>query len=216
MIKKHGASIVVQVNLCDAYALYWDEIKRLVPENTGAYPQVVLTRDVKGIKWKVYTDCSCDEYVRIGKEMDSPLFDFTVKNFMHKYKEYCYAGDWSGRLNLATGVLTSCYGCRIAQNICEGFNKKIIFEAIGHNCTHDYCFNGTHFLALGVMPSIDVPTYAELRIQEGAGWYIDEMKRFLSGKLYDDNEEYCFAKKVFIDVKRAARFYKKKVQGLIK
>jgi hypothetical protein len=93
LIKKHGASFVVQVNLCDAYALYWDEIKRLVPENTGAYPQVVLTRDVKGIKWKVYTDCSCNEYVRIGKEMDSPLFDFTVKNFMHKYKEYCYASD---------------------------------------------------------------------------------------------------------------------------
>lgn len=216
LIKKHGASFVVQVNLCDAYASYWDEIKRLVHENTGAYPQVALTRDVRGKKWEVYTDSSYDEYVRIGKEMDSPLFDFTVKNFMHKYKEYCYAGDWSGRLNLATGVLMSCYGIGIVQNIFEDINKKIKFEAIGHNCTSNYCVNGSHFMALGVMPSVDVPTYAELRNREGAGWYTDEVKRFLSSKLYDDNEEYGFVKKVIIDVKGFARIYKKKVKGLIK
>ena len=45
------------------------------------------------------TALSKEEYIKIGKEMQSPLFDFTCKNFMVKRKEYCYAGYWSGKLN---------------------------------------------------------------------------------------------------------------------
>ena len=44
-VKSAGCSFLIQINLCDEYMPYWDEIKKIVIKNTGACPQVVLTRD---------------------------------------------------------------------------------------------------------------------------------------------------------------------------
>lgn len=44
-------------------------------------------------------------------------------------------------------------------------------------------------------PEIDTPTYAELRNREEAGWYTDDMMKFLSEKSYDSNEKYSTIKK---------------------
>lgn len=44
-IKKNGCSFVVQLNLCDEYEPFINDIKTLVKDNTGAYPQVAATRN---------------------------------------------------------------------------------------------------------------------------------------------------------------------------
>lgn len=133
--------------------------------------------------------------------MKSPLFDFSVKNFMVKRCEFCYAGDWSGILNLATGILTSCYGYGIKQNIFKNINKPIKFEAIGKNCPFNYCFNATHFMALGIIPSVETPSYADLRNRKKAGWYSEEMEEFLSKKLINNNKKYNYSYKIFVNNK---------------
>lgn len=201
LMKEAGCSFVVQINLCDEYIPHWEDIKKIVKKETGALPQVALTRDESKKGYEILTSKTFDEYVSIGKEMNSPLFDFTVKNFNVKRKEFCYAGDWTGKLNMATGILTSCYGCGISQNIFEDVNKPIKFEAVGKNCIHDFCFNSSHFMSLGVIPSILAPTYADLRNRKEAGWYSEDMYRFLSQKLCDDNEEYTKLKKLFSNSK---------------
>ena len=51
-------------------------------------------------------------------------------------------------------------------------------------------------MSLGVIPTIETPTYTELRNREDAGWYQDEMRNALAGKLNETNEEYGLLKKV--------------------
>lgn len=180
MVREAGCSILLQINLCDEYMPYWEEIKRLSLEHVGAYPQVALTRLEKDDGYSVFSKKSFDEYVKIGQEMNSPLFEFTCKNFNVKRCEFCYAGMWSAKLNLATGIMSGCYGNGVNQNIFKDLNKPIKWIPIGNNCAAKYCFNSSHFLSQGVIPEI-LPqiSYGQLRNREEAGWYTEEMKEFL-------------------------------------
>lgn len=197
-VRKNGCSIVVQLNMCDEYVPYLDEIKRICIEKINAFPQIAVTRkETKYPKMEIslHTEHSQEEYIRNGKEFNSPLFDFTLLNFKKKRKEFCYAGDWAYQLNLKTGLLKRCYCSCVVQNIFKDINKPIISCAVGKFCNSDYCFNSSHFMSLGIIPEVETPSYAELRNREEAEWYTDKMKAFLSGKLEDSNIKYGIGKK---------------------
>jgi len=187
-VRDAGCSILVQINLSDEYIAHWDDIKDLVRKETGAAPQVALTRDESVRPFKIMTSLSDEKYVQLGQEMHSPLFDFTVKNFNKKQKGFCYAGAWSAKLDLATGSMSGCYSFGINQNIFENINRPIRFEPIGKNCPFDYCFNSSHFLSLGTIPALNTPTYGQLRNRTEATWYSQEVRSFLNQKLSDDND----------------------------
>lgn len=99
-VKERGCSFMVQFNLCDEYEPYLEDIKRRCLENVGAYPQIAATRDEINLSKdiRLYTKHTKEEYVASVKDFKSPLFDFTMKNFMVKRNEYCYAGKWGGQL----------------------------------------------------------------------------------------------------------------------
>lgn len=181
-----GCSFVLQVNLVDEYLPYWEELKSLAIEHVGALPQVALTRKEMKHGYKVMTNLSIDKYVTVAREMHSPLFEFTLQNFNKEQNGFCYAGDWSATLDLYTGEMTSCYGQGIHQNIYNDLNEPIIFKPLGCCCA-DYCVNSSHFLSLGCIPQNKTATYASLRNRELAFWYNDDMKKFLSSKLEDEN-----------------------------
>ncbi len=199
--REAGCSILVQINLCDEYADHWDQIKERVIKETGSAPQVALTRDESVRPFKMFTNKTDEEYIQIGKEMKSPLFDFTVKNFNKKQKEFCYAGLWSAKLDLSNGNMSGCYSFGVGQNILKDINKPIKFEPIGKNCPFDYCFNSSHFLSLGTIPSNNTPTYAALRDRHESNWYSDEVRGFLDKKLSDDNELLSDSQKQFYNIK---------------
>ena len=191
LVKKAGCSFVVQINLYDGYLPYLNEIKQICIEKVGAMPQVAATRDETGAVIELMTRLSSKEYQSIGSGFDSNLFNFTMKNFNVKRKEFCYAGDWSFLLNLETGIMTKCYKNKEFQyNVFENPHSKIPFEAIGCNCKHSFCVNSSHFLSLGTIPTLKTPSYAELRNRPKANWYTDEMLDFLSHKLIEKNSEY--------------------------
>lgn len=193
-MRKSNVSILVQINLCDEYIPVWDEIKQICIKEIGAPPQVAATRKEIQLKSEIelLTDCSKEEYIDIGREYKSPLFDFTMRNFNKNQKDFCYAGDWTGTLNLGTGILTRCYGSNIRQDIFKDITKPIKFCAIGKHCKSRFCMNSSHFLSLGVIPTLDTPTYAELRNRREANWYTNRMHQFLSEKLKDNNK--CYSK----------------------
>ena len=160
LVHSQGCSILVQINLADEYLPYWDEIKRICIENIGAAPQVALTRTEINGTYELFSELSWDEYIAKGREMESPLFEFTCNNFMKKHTEYCYAGYWSAKLNLGTGEMTGCYGAGIHQNIFENISKPIKWEPIGHRCPFKYCINSSHFISQGIMPDLkNIPSY---------------------------------------------------------
>lgn len=195
-IRDAGASILVQINMCDEYSPYIDEIKSAVKEKVGAYPQAALTRDESTIPMKIWTVKTASEYFAEGESFCSPLFRFTFDQFNKKHKEFCYAGDWSGVLNLQTGWLKKCYANAEGQNIFEDIDRPIDFEAVGKECRNLYCVNSSHFISLGVIPSIKAPTYAELRNRKEANWYSEDMEKFLSHKLEESNKKYPLTKRI--------------------
>lgn len=201
MIKNSGASIIVQLNMCDIYIPYLEEIKDICLNETGAYPQIVSTRkEDKGLeKIELLTNYSQDEYCKFGAPFNSPLFEYTMKNFNVKRNEFCYAGDWSMTLNLANGIIKRCYCSYIRQNIFKNPYSKIHFLAIGHHCGSPFCMNSSHFMSLGVIPEIESPSYSSLRNREDANWYTEEMNYFLSSKLIESNKEYSLIKKRMAD-----------------
>lgn len=209
-VRKAGVSILVQCNLNDEYIPYLEEIKKLCLENVGAYPQLCATRE-EYPQVSLRTKLSDEKYYQIGKQFNSPLFDFTMKNFKVKRKEFCYAGDWSGVLNLATGELRKCYGCGKAQNIFEDLSESIKFEAIGSNCPLSYCINSSHFMSLGIIPTMESPTYGALRNRISADWYSKTMRLFLEHKLSESNDEYSIIKKSKIDFKYKINSLEKKI-----
>lgn len=189
-MRRNGASVLVQLNLCDEYIPFIDEIKEISLREIGAYPQVALTRDESVFPNKIYSNFDNKTYYKWGQKFNSPLFEFTFKNFNVKRREFCYAGAWSGVLNLQTGMMGACYANGVWQNIFEDPDKPIVFEAVGKKCGCDFCSNSSHFLSMGVIPSINAPTYIELRNRENANWYSVEMREFLGHKLSESHERY--------------------------
>lgn len=191
LVRSLGCSFVVQLNLCDEYLPYLDDIKETCQKNIGAFPQVAATRKELELNSKVLfeTELSDEEYIAVGKEFNSPLFDFTIKNFNVKRNEYCYAGAWAFQLDLLSGRLKPCYHSTRHQNIYKNVNKPIKRIPVGRSCGSLFCMNSSHFMSLGVIPELCTPTYSDLRDRPEAGWYSSEMKDFLNGKLGDANSE---------------------------
>lgn len=211
-----GCSYLVQMNLYDGYIPYMNEIEAFCIRNFGAKPQVAATRDESSQDFKLYTKCTTEEYRRIGMQMESPLFDFTMKNFMEKRKEYCYAGEWSFILDLDTGIMRRCYNKPFGVDIFANPDLPIPFEAVGKKCGRPFCVNSSHFLTLGVIPEMKTPTYVALRNREEANWYTPEMREFLSGKLAENNEKYSYKKKIIVAIKDQYRRKKLFLNTLLK
>lgn len=186
-IRNAGCSFVVQINMCDEYIPYLDKIRAICIKEVGAPPQVAATRNEKTSPVELLTTLSKNEYHKLGRQFNSPLFDFTLKNFMIKRKEYCYAGKWSCVLNLATGEMRRCYSDPSPQNIFKDISKPIIFKAMGKTCGSNFCANSSHFMSLGVIPFLKTPSYEALRNRRDAQWYTPKMQEFLSGKLIYSN-----------------------------
>ncbi|MDD3341519.1 MAG: radical SAM protein [Bacilli bacterium] len=201
-VKSLGCSFVLQLNLCDEYIPYIEEIKKISLEKVGAYPQIAATRDEREEQIKILTSHSIDDYIKFGKSFDSPLFDYTMKNFNKKRTEFCYAGERAGVLNLVTGELKKCYGHSKSQKIFENPNKKIDFSPIGNNCRTCFCMNSSHFMSLGVIDDVDEDiTYVKLRDREDAKWFNETTRKALGTKLNLINRKYTEKEKKVVNIK---------------
>lgn len=219
IVKETGISFVVQINLCDEYIKEKEEIKKICKEKLGALPQVAATRkeskDLEEIE--LLTNYSKQGYISYGNEFNSPLFDYTMKNFNKERKEFCYAGDWSFVLNLETGILQKCYFDPRKQYIFKNINKPIKFKAIGKNCMCKFCLNSSHFMSLGIIPDVDENiTYGKLRNRDEANWYSPKMKIYLNQKLKNGNKEYTETKKRYVNVSNYCYLHTRKFLGKIK
>lgn len=198
-VHNSGASFLIQINLCDEYEPYLEEIKNLCIKHAGALPQVAATRKEQiGLrKIDLLTSHTEEEYKSLGDDFKSPLFDFTMKNFNVKQEGFCYGGDWAGNLNLATGELRRCYCSYLyRQDIFKNPQKQIKFQAIGNWCGSPFCMNSSHFLSFGVIPNLNSPSYSSLRNRENAQWYNDTAKEVLTHKLCETNSIYGGGRKI--------------------
>lgn len=198
LIKNSGASFTVEITPSDELIPYIDEVKQVCMKYLGTLCHVTIARDDRTNGIDVLSEHSFEEYKEIWGTFKSDLFAFKSEIFYKHRKEFCYAGDWSGYLNLNTGALTQCYCGKYLDNIYEDIDRPIHFEAVGTKCSLPHCYNGHAFLALGDIPGLKTPTYAEVRnrtCSDGSEWLKPEMKHFMSSKLYESNEKYSMYKK---------------------
>ncbi len=203
-VKKAGCSFTVELTSCDELEEHIEEMKRIVPERVGADLQVTVPRDGSNKAFPLLSSHSEEEYREIWKVFDSPMFDFKMSVWGQKRKEYCYAGQWSGLLNLSTGDLAACYGTRLRQNIYKDIKKPIRFVPMGEHCCKAHCFNSHAFLALGMIPEIDGANYEQIRNRkciDGSEWLNPRMKAFITQRLCDNYPENTKAEKIAAEIK---------------
>jgi organic radical activating enzyme len=200
-IRNAGCSFTVELTPNDETIEYIDDIKTICMKELGALCHVTIARDDNDKRIPVLSKYTFSEYKKIWGTFNSDLFDFKTKIFYRKRKEFCYAGDWSCYLNLATGDLHQCYAEKSLQNIYADIKEPIKFLPVGHGCRIAHCYNGHAFLSLGVIPELDTPSYGKLRNRYPIGkaeWLNDDMKIFLSSKLKDANRELTGMEKLFV------------------
>ena len=203
-VRDAGCSYFVQFNMTDEYMPHINDIGRLVEEQLGAKPQVAATRREVKLESEVqlFTALTEEEYRLAGKAFDSPLFECTLENFNKKKPGYCYAGKVSYVLNLSTGLLQACYASKQKINIFARPDAEIKFFEIGRHCPSLFCMNSSHFMALGTIPTSNVPSYASLRNRttiNGGTWYNKLHLEVLSKKI--DVKELSFVDKVWVEIK---------------
>ena len=199
-VRDAGCSFTLELTPSDDAIPYIDAIKQLAIKELGAANHITIARDEKDDnELPMMTSLPRDKYLRTWGVFRSALFDYKLKIFGQKRTDFCYAGDWSFYLNLATGEMTQCYQSYFKANIFDDLSKPIPFKAIGNNCKEHHCYNGHSFIVLGDIPSENAPTYAELRnrkCKDGTEWLQPEMKAFMSTKLKESNDEYSTWQKI--------------------
>lgn len=220
-VKKAGCSFTVELTSCDELEEHINDMKKLVRERIGANLQVTIPRDGGQKHYPLLSKHSVEEYNEIWKTFDSEMFDFKMSLWGQKREEYCYAGCWSGLLNISNGEFKACYSSALRQNIFLDLNKPIKFIPIGKHCKMSHCHNSHAFLAMGVIPEIDTSTYEKIRnrkCEDGTEWVNEKMKAFISQRLCDNNKHYKTTEKVILNVKYHAitktRILKRKLKGL--
>ncbi len=188
-----GCSFSLELTPNDELIPLIPEIKEVCLKNVGALCHISVARDDRKKDVPILTNLSREQYLKTWGEFNSEFFDFKMSTFNVKRKEFCYAGAWSGYLDLGTGEMRQCY-CGNVQNIYENLDKKIDFQhCIGWKCREPHCFNSHAFLTVGLIPELETPTYAIMRNRttiDGKEWLSQEMKEFLSHQLKEENQLY--------------------------
>lgn len=193
-VMNEGISFSIDITPCDELIPYIDEIKEIFNENMdGAMPHISVARDTTTSELRILTKYSKEEYKKIWSVFDSKKFDYKIDEFLKPHHEYCYAGNWSFSLELATGNCRICDGAPEPKkmdfyNLYENPDEKIPFVEIGCNCPTAHCYNCHALLTLGTIPSLDTPSYSDMldRVDsKGRHWLSDSMREFYSCRVGD-------------------------------
>ena len=190
LIESSDISFTVELTPSDDEIPYIDEIKELCLKHLGALCHITVARDVNKPEIPRLSSLSREEYIKVWGQFDSPLFDFKMRIFGEPRKEFCYNGLWGGCINLAKGSISQCYGLRRTR-IFENLSAPIDFCPVGI-CEKAHCYNGHTWLTMGMIPELVTPTYLEMRdrvTNDGRHWVGEEMRRFLSQKFADNNDQ---------------------------
>lgn len=208
-VRDAGASFTLEATPSDELIPYIQEMQDLAIKEIGAVCHVTVARDEHDMsKLNILTQMSREEYKKTWSVFNSSLFNYKFSIFGEPRNEFCHAGDWTLSLDMNSGILGQCYKSIYNQNIYDNINKPLKFKAIGCHCLQPHCFNGHSWIALGTIPKLNAPTYADLRnriCKDGSEWLQPKVKTLFSQKLYENNEEYSSLKKILINAEMSIR-----------
>ena len=176
------ASFHVSFNLYEGYMDCLDEIKNYCMENFGAPPHIAIMRDQRN-GMKLYDPIDLATYKRRGADFHSARFEVECDNFLvNRQKYFCYAGETSWVLDLATGNLSRCYCEPPYFNAYDNLEQKIPLWPVGRHCNDTYCINASYFIACGNIPEVNYPPYSLLRDRPEANWHKKPIRDIIGKK----------------------------------
>ena len=184
-----GASANIETTPHDELIPYIDELKKFALKNFGALPHLTIARNDDTDNIEYLTNLPMAEYDEIWSTFGSTFWEFKKTFFTKKQEQFCYAGEWSLYVNLATGNANQCYVSRITQNIFEDLSKPINFKPIGR-CLLPHCYNGHSLLSLGCIPQFDQARYGDIRNRiklDESQWLQPKLKNFFNTRLEESN-----------------------------
>lgn len=191
-MKKSGCSFTIEITPNDELEQYIDEIKEVLLENVGAMCHVTIPRKESDKDIPLLSKHNVDKFYEIWSTFDSELLNFKKEIWGVKRKEFCHAGEWTGLLDLGSGIWTPCYCIRgQKKNIFENPDKPIEFYPVGKKCKMPHCYNGHSFLTMGNIPEINSYHFNQLRDRvdnNGEHWLTDEVNEFYNTRLEDENK----------------------------
>lgn len=203
MLKNAGVSFSVELTANDESIPYIDEIKSICQDRMGVLCHIIESRNQTVDTYKRLTKLDVQEHLQHWESFDSPLISFQKTVWEQKRTEFCYAGDWVLSFYLDSGNFTCCFGFgHILSNAYANLDEPLSFAAIGRNCTEHHCFAAYVLLTNGAIPTIQTPTYAELRdrvCQDGSRWLTPAVSQFFSSKFSEGNDLYSPDKVKYID-----------------
>lgn len=207
LMKEHGCSFTIEITPCDELEPYIDKIKEICLKEFGAYPHVTIPRKENDDIIPLLSRHSFEEFCDIWGSFESDLFEFKKQIWGQTRKEFCHAGEWSGLLNLGTGVWTPCYNIRAQKrNIFANPDEPFVFYPVGKHCKMPHCYNGHSFLSMGCIPELNTYHYNQLRnrqCKDGTHWLSDEVDSFYAGRLEKENSvEYSLQDKFVFAAKK--------------
>ncbi len=192
-----GASANIEVTPSDELIPYLDELKDFSVKNFGALPQFTIARDDRTDGIERLTKLPLEKYNRVWSQFDSEFWEYKTTIFGMKQKHFCYAGDWSLLVNLATGEARQCYIGSSLGDVFSDPTKPLPQKAIGI-CKQAHCYNGHMLLTLGLIPHATDVRYGDIRNRvknDKTEWLQPEFKSFLNSTLVESNEIYSSADK---------------------
>jgi len=193
-MRKVGCSFTVEITPNDELEPYIEEIKTICMEQLGAFCHVTIPRKENDKIIPLLSNHNINEFYNIWSTFDSELFDFKKSIWGVRRTEFCHAGEWSGLLNLGTGIWTPCYNIRgQKKNIFEHIDQPIEFYPVGKCCKLPHCYNGHSFLTLGDIPEINTFHYNQTRDRldiHGNHWLTPVVNEFYDERLEDSNNSH--------------------------
>lgn len=219
MMQQVGASITIELTANDETELYINEIMEYTQQEFGAKCHISIPRDESSTEFLLQSKHTIDEFYDIWKVFNSELLDFKYSILGKKRTEYCYAGEWSGLLNIQNGEWRSCYHSHFSENIFDDLDKPIPFVPVGRHCAIPHCFNGHSWLTLGDIPAINSHTYADVRDRrclDGTHWLNQRYYDFISQKLQNNNTyPHSTYENIIFNMKKGHCYIKKGVKKII-
>ncbi|MCI8312148.1 MAG: hypothetical protein HFI12_08070 [Lachnospiraceae bacterium] len=193
-IRNSPCSYSIEITPCDSLIEEIDTVKEeFLQKADGVMPHITFTRDTNKEGLDLLSELSLEEYKNIWSTFHSDLFELKCVLYKKKIHEFCYAGNWSYRINVVNGNLQSCYQKELKGTIFDDEQKVLPLLTVGHTCSLDYCFNNHAFLTWGDAPEISCSNYLKVRDRVSADsthWVKEHYAAAMSQKLYDNNFDY--------------------------
>lgn len=214
-IKENNISFSIEIVSNDYILEEIEELKAWALESFGALPHVLAGRSERraGEYPKFETKLNEEEFYKVWSSFDSDLFVYQYTDYILPHNdEFCYAGVYTGSLDLGTGNFFACPGNKTITNFFEDIDQPIQFAPMAKACPFPYCFCGFFLQVLAgacnesYCPDVLFYQFRDRVCDDGSHWLTPSIKEIFSHRCSEYHVPFNESKKFWINAIMQKRY----------